>query len=283
MDLSKLKTNKRILKSLGNEIRDSYGRKTIDDLWDPMLEQILNQFKFKLPENPDTNNTMDDMKAMLAEFDINGLRIKEKQRHNSRGMWATNYSREDEEIYVTFKNFEIKVNYDPDGRHCSWSRMQIDFQKKYYSQCRYEKTDKMDLRRIVTMLINLDNAIDDFRDNHWPEMKTNIQKQLKITQMAENTIEILLRGKMKGTGIPFVIEKQKTRVKVTFDVGKKTMVEMAVSHKNFTEQIDKIIAAVKQLREFISNADMQIRIKQITTQHGAYYKWQNTEVAHDED
>lgn len=288
MDLSKLKTNKRILKSLANSLKDSYNRKkTIDDLWDNMLNQILVQFKFKLPENPDTENTMDDLKAILAEFDINGLRIREKQRRYN-GIWATNgkYD-ESEEITVDFRNFKIKVLYDPDSRHCSWSRLVIDFLEpktsaNILSTCRYEKTDRMDLRRMVMMLTNLDNGIDDFRENHWPEMKTNIQKQQKLTLMAENTIELLLNGKMAGTGIPYVIEKQKTRVKVTFDVGKKTMVEMAVSHKNFTEQLDKIINAVKQLKEFISTSDMQIHIKPITVSHGARYHWLNTGQPQDE-
>ncbi len=285
MDLSKLTENKRILKSLSSAMKDNYGRmKSIDDLWTIMLNRhILGQFKFKLPENADTDNTMDDLKAMLAEYDINGLRIREKQRRYN-GIWATNgkYD-ESEEVTIDFKNFKLKVIYDPDSRHCSWSRLMIDFidlqsTANVLSACRYEKTDKMDLRRMVMMLINLDNAIDDFRENHWPKMKTNITKQQKLTQMAENTIELLLNGKMRGTGIPYVIEKQKTRVKVTFDVGKKTMVEMAVSHKNFTEQIDKIITAMLQLKSFVTNADMQIRIKPITASHGAHYRWQNTEI-----
>lgn len=284
MDLSKLKNNKRILKSLSNSLKDSFNRnKTVDDLWDAMLNgQILSQFKFKLPENPDTENTMDDFKAMLAEFDINGLRIKEKQRRYN-GIWATNgkYD-ESEDIMVDFKNFKVKATYDPESRRCSWSTFVIDLVEnkagsQTLSSCRYEKTDKMDLRRMVTMLINLDNAIDDFRENHWPEMKLNIQKQQKLTSMAENTIELLLQGKMNGTGIPYVIEKQKTRVKATFNVGKKTMVEMSISHKNFTEQIDTIISTVKQLKDFIQNADMQVRIKQITASNSRYIRWQNTD------
>lgn len=283
MDLSKLKTNKRILKSLANSLKESHNRnKTIDDLWIEMLNgQILSQFKFKLPENPETENTMDDFKAMLAEFDINGLRIKEKQRRYN-GIWATNgkYD-ESEDIMVDFKNFKVKATYDPDSRRCSWSRFVIDLVdakagNNILSGCRYEHLDKMDLRRIVTMLINLDNGIDDFRENQWPEMKTNIQKQVKLTQMAENTIELLLKGKMAGTGIPYVIEKQKIRVKATFDVGKKTMVEMAISHNNFTKELDKIIETVKQLKNFIEQADMQVRIKAITASNSRYLRWQNT-------
>ncbi|MCQ2252863.1 MAG: hypothetical protein MJZ61_05380 [Bacteroidales bacterium] len=283
MDLSKLKTNKRILKSLANSLKESHNRnKTIDDLWIEMLNgQILSQFKFKLPENPETENTMDDFKAMLAEFDINGLRIKEKQRRYN-GIWATNgkYD-ESEDIMVDFKNFKVKATYDPDSRRCSWSSFVIDLVdakagNNILSGCRYEHLDKMDLRRIVTMLINLDNGIDDFRENQWPEMKTNIQKQVKLTQMAENTIELLLKGKMAGTGIPYVIEKQKIRVKATFDVGKKTMVEMAISHNNFTKELDKIIETVKQLKNFIEQADMQVRIKAITASNSRYLRWQNT-------
>lgn len=283
MDLSKLKTNKRILKSLANSLKESHNRnKTIDDLWIEMLNgQILSQFKFKLPENPDTENTMDDFKAMLAEFDINGLRIKEKQRRYN-GIWATNgkYD-ESEDVMVDFKNFKVKATYDPDSRRCSWSSFVIDLVdakagNNILSGCRYEHLDKMDLRRIVTMLINLDNGIDDFRENIWPEMKTNIQKQVKLTQMAENTIELLLKGKMAGTGIPYVIEKQKIRVKATFDVGKKTMVEMAISHNNFTKELDKIIETVKQLKNFIEQADMQVRIKAITASNSRYLRWQNT-------
>lgn len=290
MDLSKIITNKRVLKSLCSELREKHSKSNSpDDLWGKVLDDhILRQFKFKLPENPDTENTMDDFKSMLAEFDINGLRIKEKQRRYN-GIWATNgkYD-ESEEIVVDFKNFKIKAIYDPDSRRCSWTSFMIDLLEakggnSILSSCRYEHLDKMDLRRMVTMLINLDNAIDDFRENLWPQMKTNIQKQVKLTQMAENTIELLVKGKMQGTGIPYVLEKQKIRVKATFDIGKKTMVEMAISHNNFAQELDKIIETVKQLKNFIEKADMQIRIKAITASNMRYLRWQNADSNADAD
>lgn len=287
MDLSKLLTNKRVLKSLCNELRDkksSKTTKTVDDLWNKLLlEHILGQFKFKLPVDNSIENTMDDLKAMLAEFDINGLRVHDKaMRYN--GIWATNNRfMQLETSLINFNNFNVLAQYDPDGRTSSWTHLNIGFDMvQGYSNCYHEACDKMDLRRMVTMLINLDNAIDDFKENHWAEMKQAIQKQLKMTEMAENTIEILLKGKMEGNGIPYVIEKQKIRVKASFDIGKNQMVEMAISHKNFTQELDKIISTVKQLKDFIEQSDMQIRIKPIGS-HGQYMHWLNTGTRQDSE
>ncbi len=287
MDLSKLITNKRILKSLCSELKDkrrSRAPKTVDDLWSKMLsDYILGQFKFKLPTDNSIENTMDDLKTMLAEFDINGLRIHEKERRYN-GIWATNNSfMQLETCVINFKNFNVKAQYDPDGRICSWTHLSIAFENSHgYYNCENEACDKMDLRRMVTMLINLDNAIDDFRENLWPRMKQEVQKQQKLTEMAENTIELLVKGKMQGNGIPYALEKQKIRVKASFDIGKNQMVEMAISHKNFAQELDKIIDTVKQLKSFIENADMQIRIKPLG--NNSYYKhWLNTEIPQADD
>ena len=70
--------------------------------------------------------------------------------------------------------------------------------------------------------------------------------------------------KLKGTGIQYSIEKQKTRVKALFNIGNNTQVEMFVTHKKFPEQITSVVNTLTAIKQLVGDTGITISMKRVS-------------------
>ena len=80
----------------------------------------------------------------------------------------------------------------------------------------------------------------------------------------ENTIETMLQLKLKGTGIQYALEKQKTRVKALFNIGNNTQVEMFVTLKKFPEQITSVVNTLTAIKQLVGDTGITISMKRVS-------------------
>ena len=74
----------------------------------------------------------------------------------------------------------------------------------------------------------------------------------------------MLQLKLKGTGIQYALEKQKTRVKALFNIGNNTQVEMFVTHKKFPEQITSVVNTLTAIKQLVGDTGITISMKRVS-------------------
>ncbi len=115
----------------------------------------------------------------------------------------------------------------------------------------------------VKFLREIDTLIPQWIETEWPKTLLEAQKKAKMRAMSENTIKTMVSLKMKDAGIPYAFIYQKQRVKVIFNMGHNTQMEMFISHKKFQEQIDKVIQNAKAIKELMDETDITISMKKV--------------------
>lgn len=133
--------------------------------------------------------------------------------------------------------------------------------------CSYQHVDvtfcnPMDVAQAV---IAVDSMIPTWLREIWSDAVLKGSKKAKMRNVKETAIEMMLRSKCGEVGIPFSMVKQKIRVKVLFDIGHNSMVEMALSHKHFMDQIDGVVATVMSLKRLADDLGCPIKIKKLNT------------------
>lgn len=114
---------------------------------------------------------------------------------------------------------------------------------------------------VARLAFAIDNAIVLWQTEVWAKAVLKGTKMAKMRAVSETGIEMMLRTKCYDAGLRFAMEKQKIRVKVYFDIGHNSMVEMVLSHKHFIEQIDNVIATVMALKRMTDEVGQAIKIK----------------------
>lgn len=114
---------------------------------------------------------------------------------------------------------------------------------------------------VVKFLKEIDTLIQQWKTMEWPNTLLEAQKKAKMKSMSENTIKTMVAMKMKDAGIPYAFVCQKQRVKVIFNMGHNTQMEMFIPHKNFQEQIDKVIQNAKAVKQMMDETDITITMK----------------------
>ncbi|MBQ3657878.1 MAG: hypothetical protein II956_13735 [Bacteroidales bacterium] len=89
-------------------------------------------------------------------------------------------------------------------------------------------------------------------------------KKQKIQELKATAVKSFATQKLDVCGIPYKLEQGKLRDKIFFKISEKEKAMFYLSHKNFDTAIDKIIAAAKQLKSLIAEADLHIEIKKIS-------------------
>lgn len=117
--------------------------------------------------------------------------------------------------------------------------------------------------QVIAYLQKIDEIIPQWIDQDWPVIIQEAQKKAKMRSMNENTIQTMVKMKLKGTGIPYTFVKQKMRVKVYFDIGHGQMMSMVLSHKKFPEQIDKVIHTAKTIKTLMDETSCPISMKKL--------------------
>ena len=160
---------------------------------------------------------------------------------------------------VHLQHLDLQVS-----KSVGWSRDKGDYNSIYthlfghYSSVSFTWVLPADA---VRFLRRIDDLIPKWTETEWPRILLEAQKKAKMRSMSENTIQTMVTMKMKDAGIPYAFICQKQRVKVMFDMGHNTQMEVAVSHKKFMEQIDKVIQNAKAVKQLMDDSDIAISMK----------------------
>lgn len=170
--------------------------------------------------------------------------------------------------YSSYKNIDCwvkmsNVSFSLSGREGlhSWTFKMKDGLHSY-------GTDRLAPKDFIHFAQNLNDQYPEW-DTMWEALVEEAQKYRKQKHIAETGIETMLKVKMRNSGIPYSIERQKTRIKVSFDVGSGCCVQMALSHKNFMSQIDSVINAAVAIRNAVTEVGQPMSMKRTS----AIYDW----------
>lgn len=212
--------------------------------------ESLKKYKF---ETTDKTCTLDDFLLALTNSGISRSDIIFPTSSRRRSAYSNIFN-------VKFQNYVMqfcKAQGVANGSTTEGFRLYIEgiYDSVYFFQ--------VDPEDVVAVLRKIDELIPSWKEELWKKTVLEAQKRAKKKSLSENTIEVLLKSKMEGTGISYSTVKQKLRVKVYFNVGHNIMIEMYLSHKNFISQIDTVINSVTSIKKMIDETDMTIKIKKI--------------------
>lgn len=160
---------------------------------------------------------------------------------------------------IKLRNYSIRITVDGDEKNdgnIPQVKMTVDECAKKAINVTYCKP-----MEVVQMALAIDNAIALWQTEIWTKALLKGTKMAKIRAVSETGIEMMLKSKCHDAGLRFAMEKQKIRVKVYFDIGHNSMVEMVLLHKHFMEQIDNVIATVLTLKRMTDEVGQPIKIK----------------------
>lgn len=139
----------------------------------------------------------------------------------------------------------------------------------YYFSLSFSSTDINSLDFIYEDFIKALPTLDFVRDNihTWrplaEECIRDFRKKQKLREIKATAVKSFAISKLDSCGIPYRIEQGKLRDKIYFKISDKDMAMFYLSHKNFNTAIDKIIVAAGQIRELVSETDLQLQVKKI--------------------
>lgn len=244
-------TSTTISKALQNEIIDSihdkYELDRLQKKW--LVANIYHIFKAECQEshhNTQIEELFDKLKAEDIKYEI---------KKEGFGYQA----KETPIIHLEHLNLEItqssgwesgKGNYNGIGTYIF----------DQYTSIRFTWIPPTD---VVRFLRKIDALIPQWLEKEWSKTLLEAQKKAKMKSLNENTIKTMVSMKMKDAGIPYAFIYQKQRVKVIFDMGHNTQMEMFISHKKFQEQIDKVIQSAKAVKQLMDETDITISMKKL--------------------
>lgn len=98
-------------------------------------------------------------------------------------------------------------------------------------------------------------------EKEWDEMVQSVQKRAKKKSMTEVSIETIVKARLKGTGIKYIMRKQQYRVALTLCLGHNTQATFYIQHSKFREQLELILPTVDQLNKLMDELGQPIRVK----------------------
>lgn len=231
-------------RTLTSAIAANKDTKPILQKW--LMLYIAAVFKMRSSKNERQDYTQQQLISLLRENGIAEANIKDKTDYNHNKSYS--YSRNDfwHQFEVQFKNYNVSFS-DYRGGDATGNYRGINA----YFFGRYHNVNLgfITAEQAASTLMELDMLIPQWIEQEWPAFMLEAQKAAKIRNINENTIETLIKAKLDGTGITYHIEKQKLRVKTYFNIGCGMQVEWFISHKDFMQQIDNVIKAVKIIKE----------------------------------
>lgn len=247
----KIDTSTTISKALQNEVIDSvhneYELEKLQKKW--LIENIYRIFKAECTETQ--RNTQID--ELFDKFKSEGIKYEIKKEgfgYNAKETPIIHLQHLDLQLTKSSGWESGKGNYNGIGTYI--------FDR--YTSIRFTWISPADA---VKFLKEIDALIPLWQEKEWPKTLLEAQKKAKMKSMSENTIKTMVTIKMKNAGIPYAFVYQKQRVKVIFDLGHNTQMEMFISHKKFQEQIDKVIQNAKAVKQLMDETDITISMKKL--------------------
>lgn len=98
-------------------------------------------------------------------------------------------------------------------------------------------------------------------EKEWDEMIISVQKRAKKKSLTEVSIEAIVKARLKGTGIKYIMRKQQYRVALTLCIGRNSQATFYIQHSKFREQLELILPTVEQINSLMEELGQPIRIK----------------------
>lgn len=235
----KAKTSKTLMNKLINAVGAGRITEQLQTEW--IVENIVNMFKGRYPDEM-RSVTMDELEQQCK---TNGIEVEKKEKR----------------LAIKMKHYTIKASPLSGWSYNKGDYKGFDFyfsDKAVFISACWVKAES-----VIDFLHAIDEAMPHWISEDWPKVLFEAQKKAKIKAISENTIETMLQMKLKGRGIPYALEKQKTRVKVMFDIGSNSQVEIFMSHKRFPEQIDRVIELMTEIKSLVDDTDMILSVKRL--------------------
>lgn len=236
------KISKALMNRLVDAVTREWGIDKIQDDW--VMENIENHFNGRYPE--ETRST--SMEQFMDCIDKAGIKWTKK----SNGFF---------EVIMDNMRIEVSKSHGWTAKRGNLDGVSFRINNHYISSD-WQWTSAENL---VTFFIETDKAITKWKEKEWEQVMFEAQKKAKMKSINENTIETMLQLKLKGTGIQYAIEKQKTRVKALFNIGNNTQVEMFMTHKKFPEQIASVANTLTAIKQLVDNTGITINMKRVSS------------------
>ena len=234
--------SKALMNRLVDAVTTEWGIDKIQDDW--IMDNVENRFEGRYPEEPRSTS----MEQFMDCIDKAGVKWTKK----SNGFYE-----------VTMDNLRIDVSKSNGWTAKRGNLNGVDFRiNNHYISSEWQWTSAENL---VAFFIETDKAITQWKEKEWPQVIFQAQKKAKMKSINENTIETMLQLKLKGTGIQYALEKQKTRVKALFNIGNNTQVEMFVTHKKFPEQITSVVNTLTAIKQMVDDTGITINMKRLSS------------------
>lgn len=245
------KTSTTIGKALQNEIIDSIHDESelerLQKKW--LIENIYRIFKAECPES-NHNTQKEELFDKLKEEGIKYEIKKEGFGYQAR-----------ETAFIHLKHLNLELT-----ETSGWESKRGDYKgidTRIFDQYTYITFTWISPTAVALFLKDIDILIPQWIEKEWPKTLLEALKKAKMKSLNENTIKTMVSMKIKDAGIPYAFIYQKQRVKVIFDMGHNTQMEMFISHKKFQEQIDKVIQSAKAVKQLMDETDITISMKKL--------------------
>lgn len=251
MTKENLDTSTAISKALQNEmigsVHNEYELEKLQKEW--LIENINRFFKKNYSEgvrNTPINEVLDQLKTDGIDYEIKrdgyGRNIKEHPI-----------------IHLPHVDLRLSLTSGSSSKRGDYKGIDMEI-FNHYTHVEFTWISPTD---VVNFLRDIDALIPQWIEKEWPKTLLEAQKKAKMKSMNENTIKTMVSIKMKDAGIPYAFIYQKQRVKVIFNMGHNTQMEMFLSHKKFQEQIDKVIQSAKAVKQLMDETDITISMKKL--------------------
>ncbi len=107
--------------------------------------------------------------------------------------------------------------------------------------------------------------------NEWNEIEKELLKEKKISEIANTNIKIFIDNLLKETEYQYCIEENKKSTLIKIKLKRKQQIEFSLSHKNFAQEISKILPAIKEINKTLEKTDIKFKI----TNYGNNVNWRN--------
>lgn len=113
--------------------------------------------------------------------------------------------------------------------------------------------------------------------NSYPAWKSEFEtilkehrKQIKKKELAETSIEVMLKNTFAGSGYKYDLQKNDRNITLQVKLKKKKMLEVRLDHKNFAQQIKSVPGYLEKISKLIDETPLAINIKT----YGNNINWQ---------
>lgn len=242
--------NKTYLKEIAEKINLGYGDKEYEEFLYMNTQEFLNQYQKKHRKRQ--NYSLEDFRQHLLNTE-----------------YATSIKVEEETFRYWRTSKRLKLSYVWKGKHVA---LYQDIQKggdgMVYMYAMREEDNKDNKRRIYLESLSpkdflecldcLSESEETWKEK-WKEIELAANKLIRKKEMIVNAFSGMLREKMRGNKIPYLICVQRSQIKVLFKVGNIDF-SYRFSFKKYMEQLGLAVESIITLRNALESYTGIVRV-----------------------